>query len=136
MISQLLEILGDAHDQRHVQTGFVGIPFSTRKHSSMIPEVENESILEESILLEFFQNRPHLSVHHGHAVKIPGMGVTEGRSIRMIRVKLHSVDRRFRLFRLHELGGKMQGTLMASAKGLHVEKRRVLVRTLAPRGFP
>ena len=29
----------------------------------------------------------------------------------------------------------MQRTLMASAKGLHVEKRGVLVRTLTPRSF-
>ena len=101
----------------------------------MIPEVENESILEESILLEFLQNRPHLPVHHGHAVKIPGKGIAEGGSIRMVRVKLHCVYGRFRPFRLHELGGKMQRALMASAKGLHVEKRRVLVRTLAPRSF-
>ena len=46
-------------------------------------------------------------------------------------VKLHCV-KRFRPFGLHELGGKMQRTLMASAKGLHVEKRGVLVRTLTP----
>ena len=57
MISQLLEILGDADDQRHADR-IRKHTLSARKHSSMIPEVENESILEESILLEFLQTAP------------------------------------------------------------------------------
>lgn len=112
MIGQALEILGNPHHQRNMQTTLVGVTLSTGQNPSVIPKIKNESILKESVLLELTDNRSNLLIYHLHAVQVTGMSVTESRRIREIRGQLDFGWVMDGLLSLHYASRKVEGAFM------------------------
>ena len=135
VIHEMLEILRYAYHQRYVKAALVGVALSAWQDSTVVAEVEDESVLQQTVRLEIGHHLAHELVDDSHAIKVSSMGVSKGGSIGMIRMQFHLVLRSLGLLVPHQLGGEMERAFMALGKGLHMKERHALVRTTSPRGF-
>ena len=131
VIDQVFEILRDTHDQRHVQSTFVGVALAARHHPAVIAKVKQERVLEQPVLGELLHDAPNMPINDFHPVKIACLGVANDWSVRKIRLQLDIIVRRLGGL-LHLFEREMQPALMRVGKRLHVKERHVLVWSIAP----
>ena len=127
--------LGNTNDQRYVETGFIKVAFPPGQYSAMIPEVENESVLQQTISFELTHQVADLSIDLLDAIEVTRLGKTKGRGVGLVGGEMNVSG----VGPVGLLGKgrfiKMQGTFVSGSEGLHVKKGCLWRGAIAPAGL-
>ena len=131
---EVLEVLGHADDERHVEAGFVGVAFAARHHATVIAEVEDEGVLEHAVGLELGDGVGDDAVDDLLIVEVAGVGVAEERRVRVVGGEFDGCRVMARLDGVVGLCVEVQRALVRLRMGLHVEERLLGIGPVAPVG--
>ena len=118
----MFPLLRHADDKRHVQAGFVDVTLASRKHASVVAEVEDEGVFQQAVFFQSGHGVANDFIDHRHAVVVPSVCVAKRRRVRKV---LGQFDRRWigrRFLVLNHLPAEMQRAFMRLTVRFHVEE--------------
>ena len=70
-----------------MEASFVQIAFAPRQHSSVITEIEDECIVQKTVLSELINDTSNRLIHFLNLIDVPSLRESKGLVVRVIRCR-------------------------------------------------
>jgi len=118
-----------------MQARLMQITLAARQHATVIAEIEDESVFQQSIFFQLPDQPCNHSIHLSDAVEVPRIGEAKSGGVRMIGSYGDRIGIGFGAILFKGLLGEVKRTFMRHSEGVHVKEGSVLGRAFAPAGF-